>query len=68
MGYTNQGGTLDVDGMLFANRCTWAHAVAAAAIGMGELPETLLNEEEFAALAGMGDPKAIYEPQLQFIK
>ena len=68
LGYTNQGGTLDVDGMLFANRCTWAHAVAAAAIGMGELPETLLNEEEFAALAGMGDPKAIYEPQLQFIK
>jgi len=68
LGYTNQGGTLNVDGMLFANRCTWAHAVAAVAIGMGELPESLLNEEEFTALAGMGDPIAISEPQTRFIK
>lgn len=63
LGFNNHGGTLNVDGMLFANRCTWAHAVAAAAIGMGELPESLLNEEEFAALAGMGDPKVLFDPQ-----
>src|SRR5690606_1155071 len=30
LGYINRGGTLDVAGMLFANRCTAAHAVAAA--------------------------------------
>ena len=31
LGYISHGGTLDVDGMLAANRCTWAHVVAAAA-------------------------------------
>ena len=30
LGYINRGGTLDVQGMLFANRCTAAHAVTAA--------------------------------------
>lgn len=30
LGYINRGGTLDVAGMLFANRCTAAHAVEAA--------------------------------------
>lgn len=30
LGYINRGGTLDVAGMLFANRCTAAHAVDAA--------------------------------------
>jgi phosphoketolase len=37
LGYTNQGGTLNEDGMLIANRCTWAHAVASVAIGSGKL-------------------------------
>jgi phosphoketolase len=67
LGYTNQGGTLNEDGMLFANRCTWAHAVASVAIGLGELPEVLLNEEEFAAMAGMGDPAVIFNPQLSLV-
>ncbi|QGZ37746.1 phosphoketolase [Pseudoduganella flava] len=31
LGYIGRGGTLDVPGMLLANRCTWAHAVHAAA-------------------------------------
>jgi hypothetical protein len=30
-GYTSYGGTLDAAGMLFANRCAWAHAIATAA-------------------------------------
>lgn len=30
LGYINRGGTLDVQGMLFANRCTASHAVNAA--------------------------------------
>ena len=68
LGYTNQGGTLNVDGMLFANRCTWAHAVASVALGLGELPEVLLNEDEFAAMTGTGDPKAILEPRLRQIE
>lgn len=60
LGYVNQGGTLDEDGMLFANRCTWAHVIASAATGLGELPEVLLNEAEFAALAGQGDPQVLF--------
>jgi phosphoketolase len=31
LGYINRGGTLDVAGMLIANRCTWADAIYAAA-------------------------------------
>ena len=31
LGYINHGGTFDQAGMLFANRCTWAHVLAAAA-------------------------------------
>mgnify|MGYP001766553185 CR=1 FL=1 len=31
LGYINRGGTLDVAGMLIANRCTWVSAIYAAA-------------------------------------
>lgn len=31
LGYLSRGGTLDVAGMLFANRCTWVQAIRAAA-------------------------------------
>ena len=59
LGYINHGGTLDESGMLFANRCTWAHALAAAAVALGDPPETLLEGEEYAAILGCGDPSAI---------
>lgn len=56
LGYINRGGTLDVAGMLFANRCTWAHVLSAAA-QVSELPfDEWLNEAEAAAVMGMGDP------------
>ncbi|MGH7898366.1 MAG: xylulose 5-phosphate 3-epimerase, partial [Candidatus Binatia bacterium] len=35
LGYINHGGTLDIPGMLFANRCTWAHALLAVAETLG---------------------------------
>ena len=35
LGYISRGGTLDVPGMLIANRCTWHHAVEAAAAVTG---------------------------------
>ncbi|HYE04665.1 MAG TPA: xylulose 5-phosphate 3-epimerase [Planctomycetota bacterium] len=59
LGYRNRGGTLDVGGMLFANGCTWAHAVARAAILETVAPETLLDAAELAAIAGTGDPTLI---------
>jgi phosphoketolase len=57
LGYRNRGGTLDVAGMLFANGCTWAHIVHAAAGLVATAPETLLDREEIAAIEGHGDPR-----------
>jgi hypothetical protein len=59
LGFINRGGTLDVAGLLFANRCTWAHAVAAAAEGMGRPVSDFLSWEEWAAVRGTGDPAAV---------
>jgi hypothetical protein len=45
--------------MLYANRCTWAHAVAAAAACMGRQVQELLDDAELAAVEGRGDPATI---------
>jgi len=59
LGFVGQGGTLTVPGMLFVNRCTWAHILAAAA-GVLELPrEDLLTPEETAALDGEASPEGV---------
>lgn len=58
-GYLSRGGTLDAAGMLFANRCTWAHlAVSAAALLRTDAGE-ILTPDEAAAVAGVGDPQAL---------
>ena len=59
-GYRNRGGTLDVDGMLFANGCTWAHLVQEAARLLGHKREDFLTPEECWALDGRGDPKTLF--------
>jgi len=60
LGFINRGGTLDVDGMLFTNRSTWAHVVAEAA-NVLTLPITaLLDEDELAAIEGRGDPTRLW--------
>jgi phosphoketolase len=56
LGYRNRGGTLDVDGMLFANHCSWLHAVAAVADVLALPKEHLLSDAELATLEGHGDP------------
>jgi phosphoketolase len=56
LGYISRGGTLDVAGMLFANRCTWAHAVEAAAALAGWRREELFAAAQLRALAGEGVP------------
>jgi phosphoketolase len=55
-GYINRGGTLDVDGMLFANRSSWAHLVEAAAALIGRPTAEFLTPGEIAAIEGRGDP------------
>jgi hypothetical protein len=59
LGYLSRGGTLDVEGMLFANRCTWAHAVVAAAALLGVDPRSLLQPHELVAVQGKGNPEDI---------
>lgn len=59
-GYVNRGGTFDVEGMLFANQCTWAHIVQRAATLLGEDTSLLLSEAALAALEGRGDPADLY--------
>jgi len=59
LGYLSRGGTLDVPGMLFANRCTWAHAVDAAAGVAGWSPEEVLDRALRETIAGRGDPSRL---------
>ena len=59
LGFVNQGGTLDVQGMLFVNRATWAHVLAAVACAL-ETPRTeLLTAAEIAALDHAASPEGI---------
>jgi phosphoketolase len=59
LGFVVQGGTLTVPGMLFVNRCTWAHALAAVAGVLGLPREDLLTSEETAALDGKASPEGV---------
>ncbi|MFZ5560189.1 MAG: xylulose 5-phosphate 3-epimerase [Pseudomonadota bacterium] len=56
LGYLNHGGTLNVAGMLYANRCSWLHILAAVAELQGERPSHYLESDELAVLEGEGNP------------
>jgi hypothetical protein len=56
LGYINQGGTLDSEGMLFANKCTWAHGALQLARRLGLNDDAWLSDSELAAALGAGDP------------
>jgi len=59
LGFAVQGGTLTVPGMLFVNRCTWAHVLQEAATLLDIQREELLTSEELAALDGQTSPEGI---------
>ena len=59
LGYISQGGTLDTDGMLFANRCSWAQIVDEAK-RLLNLRANLLDDEEEAAVRGIGQPRLLF--------
>lgn len=59
LGYISRGGTFDVPGMLFANRCTWAHAVDAAMTLLRETAPDFLSADERRAIEGQGDPSVL---------
>lgn len=65
LGYINRGGTLNVPGMLFVNRSTWAHVLSEAASLLGLELSSLLTSEEIAALQGSIPPlQALYSQPL----
>jgi hypothetical protein len=45
--------------MLFANKCTWAHIVAAAAKTVDRKPDDFLSRDELKAIKGKGDPEVL---------
>jgi phosphoketolase len=59
LGYLNRGGTFDVFGMLFANKCTWAYIVAAAAETVDRKSDDFLSRDELKAIKGKGDPEVL---------
>jgi phosphoketolase len=59
LGYRNRGGTLDVEGMLFANGCSWLHALATVAELTGDNTADWLTSTEQNALAGRIDPRPL---------
>ncbi len=59
LGFVNQGGTLSIGGMLFVNRCTWAHVLVGCARTAGLNRENLLTADELAALDGRATPEGV---------
>lgn len=59
LGFVNQGGTLEHEGMLFINRCTWGHALLETARILNLSRDELLSAEEQAALAGQRSPHRV---------
>ncbi len=59
LGFVNHGGTLNVAGMLFVNRCTWAHILEETARVLGTSRESLLTASELTALDGKTCPDGV---------
>jgi phosphoketolase len=58
-GFINEGGTLDVSGMLYVNKCSWAHLVASAAEALSLNAKKLFSKDEWQALSGQRSPDGI---------
>src|SRR3546814_16299336 len=61
-GYISRGGTLDVAGMLFANRSTWAHLAESTARLLNRPRDQFLSPAACAAIDGNGEPHALTTP------
>ena len=59
LGYISQGGTLDINGLMFINRSTWAHILLETAQVLARPREGLLTAEELAALEGKAAPELV---------
>jgi phosphoketolase len=62
LGYVSHGGTLTVEGLLYVNRCTWAHVLQSLA-RLRSVDETVyLTREEFEALHARRSPMGLIIP------
>ena len=59
LGFINQGGTLDVEGMHFVYGCSWAHILRETATLLGINEENILSDEECQALNGTRSPDGV---------
>ena len=59
LGFVNHSGTLNVAGLLFVNRCSWAHVLVEAARVMDLPREGVLTPEELTALDGKASPEGV---------
>jgi phosphoketolase len=59
LGYSNQGGTLSTDGMLFVNHQSWAHCLEAAAALLNRPKQALLSRAEIEAVEHRRSPHGI---------
>jgi len=67
LGYHGRGGTLDMQGMLFANGCSWAHAVREVSRLLHIDLADLLSNAEIDAVDGVGDPAEVTKKALASI-
>ncbi|MCC2626506.1 MAG: D-xylulose 5-phosphate/D-fructose 6-phosphate phosphoketolase [Thermomicrobiales bacterium] len=63
LGYINHGGTLSTPGMLFVNRCSWAHCVQEAARLLHLSEGEVLSLDERHALDGQRSPHGVIVPE-----
>ena len=61
-GFINAGGTLSTPGMLFVNRCSWAHIVRSACELLDKPTREALSPEEIAALEGRASAHGVIIP------
>ncbi len=59
LGFISHGGTLNLNGMLFINHCTWAHVLEQVADVTSMPLDTLLSQDERDALAGQRSPEGV---------
>jgi phosphoketolase len=59
LGFVGRGGTLNVEGMLFVNGCSWAHVLAEVARLLKLPREKMLSDTELSALDRRTSPDGI---------
>lgn len=59
LGFINHGGTLNVPGMLFINKCNWGHILQETARVLGMNKEELLTIDELSVLSGKAGPERV---------